>query len=360
MPGWMGLRGLVNKTVHDMERERRDDQKTSQSGSLERRSNEKVQEILRDQQGDMSAFTGAVDEKAISGNCADICGYPVEKIMSSKIAVLSFDDELLTVQGIFSAVKFRHLPVVDDSGNIIGIVSDRDFLRTASPFFGTVNEQNRDKELMARKVGTIMTRNPICARLETTVLEAIRLMNGKKISCLPVVHPETKKLFGIVTWKDVVRAFCPAGFNRASDSNRLKSGVKLNPETSESARIRAKSAESARLRQRRTHEEEANSASQRLAARIRASREEEEKGGRGPAHQPHPSKENTSDTRRISLAGITPELGQQDRLHGSTAGDAGSELAQRQRERMRREYHDRPDTAKSARFKRDELDDGEE
>ena len=348
MPGWMGMRGLEPKTPRDMERERREDHKGG-APDMEKRSREKVQEILRDQQGDMSAYTGTPGPAA-ANECAVICALPAEAVMSAKVAVLSFDDNLLTVQGIFASVKFRHLPVVDDNGGIIGIISDRDLLRTVSPFFGTVNEQNRDKEIMTRKVGTIMTRNPICAGLKTTVMDAVQLMNSRKISCLPIVEGEGRTLLGIITWKDVVRAFCPAGFNRASDSNRLKSGVKLNPETSESARLRARSAESARLRARHSVRDEAKPVSERLAARVRASLGD----GR---NAPHAAGDDAKGSDRISLADVTPTLGGQEKLRPRSAGQAGSELAAKQRERMNREH---PDSSKSARLSaRDALDDDE-
>ncbi len=207
MPGFMGLRGLTPKNPHDMERQRREERKTSKD-DLERRAEEKAQEILRGQDGDMSAHTGDMP----AGDGIDfhrIANFIVGEIMSERVAVLEFDDNLLTVQGIFNKVKFRHLPVVEPDGNIIGILSDRDFLRMVSPFLGTVNEQTRDKEIMTRKVGTIMTRNPVCANVNTSILETIHLMNAHKISCLPIVERGGMRLLGIVTWKDIVRAFCP-------------------------------------------------------------------------------------------------------------------------------------------------------
>jgi CBS-domain-containing membrane protein len=248
MPGFMGIRGLEHRNPHDMERERREEQQTPSREGQERRSREKVQEILKDQDGDMSAFRGNIaDPRATT--CSDISKVRVDKIMSGRVAVLSFDDTLLMVQGIFNSVKFRHLPVVDDNGHIMGIISDRDFLRMTSPFFGTINEQKRDQDIMMRKVGMVMTRNPVCTTPEVTILNAVRLMNHKKISCLPVVEGAgSYRLLGIVTWKDVVRAFCPAGFNPTHESTRLKTGVQINAETSESARLKAKTAESVRLR----------------------------------------------------------------------------------------------------------------
>ncbi|MCC8164582.1 MAG: CBS domain-containing protein, partial [Planctomycetes bacterium] len=195
----------------------------------------------RGQEGDMTQYTGSLQATAKS-DCDRIAARPVSEIMSAKVAALSFDDNLLTVQGIFASFKFRHLPVVDEYGEIIGIIYDRDFLRVVSPFFGTINEQNRDKEIMARKVGIIMTRNPICATADTTIMSAVRLMNGKKISCLPIVEKGSLKLLGIITWKDVVRVFCPRAFNPTRESNRLKAGVRVDPVSTESQRLRAKSA----------------------------------------------------------------------------------------------------------------------
>ncbi len=250
MPGFMGLRGLEQKkSPLDIERERRRDQEqrhNASHGEKERPSREKVQEILQDQEGDMSAFNQVLSGETKPGE--DVAALPVEKIMSGRVAVLSFDDTLLTAQGIFHNVRFHHLPVVDDNGCLIGIVSDRDVLRLCSPFFGTINEQKRDTEVMSRKVGTFMTRNPLTVTLGTKVEEAIRVMGRKKIGCLPVMEKDTSRLMGIVTWKDIVRAYCPRAFVANAESSRLKTGVHINPEAAESARLRTRAAESARLR----------------------------------------------------------------------------------------------------------------
>lgn len=338
MPGFMGMRGLDPKNPHDKERQRREENKGPAKGELERRAEEKVQEILRDQQGDMSAYNGVMNDAPDAAGCDKTnaaCNRRVGEIMSARVAVLSFDDNLLTVQGIFSKVKFRHLPVVEDDGAIIGIISDRDYLRMESPFFGTVNEQTRDSEIMGRKVGTIMTRNPICAYTETTLLDAVQLMNDRKISCLPIVERGSSRLLGIVTWKDVVRAFCPEAFNRAHDSSRLKSGVKINPQSAESARLRVKAAQSARLRTR------PDIPPTQPRAKMQAD----------ASHQP--KRGVRSDTGHIALPGNPPMIAASEKLPETrTAGQAGSELAAKQRARMR-EHLDR--TNESARFHK--LDD---
>lgn len=325
----MGMRGLNPQNPHDRDRERREEEKRDLSHEKERRANEKVQEILRDQEGDMSAYTGGISDQGQS-DCDRICHAPVGKIMSSKVAALSFDDTLLTVQGIFASVKFRHLPVVDSNQEVIGIISDRDLLRVASPFFGTINEQTRDKEIMNRKVGTIMTRKPVCANVDNTIIEAVSLMNQRKISCLPIVKKGTMLLLGIITWKDVVRAFCPRSFSSSSESTRLKAGVGINPENSESARLRAKAKQSTR-RLESPPRSEASASEKGPVVRDKDARQS------GPHLPPPPTAKRTggSDTGFINRAG-SPQIAATEKLRGGyTAGQAGSDLAARQRALMR-------------------------
>ncbi len=203
MHGFMGLRDVSHKNAHDTDHLRHRERPIS-SEKLEKQAEKKTRTILRDhhdgtppQAGDMAADSGS--------DCRDDDVF-VEEIMSKKLVTLNFDDSLLMVRNIFSGVKFHHIPVVESGRKIIGIVSDRDYLRKVSPFFDTINEQTRDKAIMSRRVGTIMTRNPICANSRTTVSDAIRLMDENNISCLPVVEDDGMRLLGIVTWKDLARS----------------------------------------------------------------------------------------------------------------------------------------------------------
>lgn len=245
MPGFMGIGKLKTTNAHDLEKERREkeDAKRDPLPEMEKRAWEKVQDILQDQE---------IDQPAPAPRAGDRDGEPcgprlkVSDIVSGRVVTVNFDDTVLVVKGIFDSVRFHHLPVVDEDGRIIGIISDRDFLKSVSPFLGTVNEQYRDVELLKKKVGLIMTRNPAVVNPETPVVDAVRLMNERKVSCLPVVPKGDTTLLGIVTWKDVVRAYCPEGFPKSA---RIKTGVNIRSKTQESARLSA--VESARLFPRR-------------------------------------------------------------------------------------------------------------
>ncbi len=104
---------------------------------------------------------------------------------------------------ILNSLKFRHLPVVDDSNVVVGIISDRDLrnIKTALDFLGDIVEGNGDrlavKEIMTTNVKTIQPNEPL--------KEAAKIMNAMKIGALPVI--ENNQIIGIVTYSDILRAF---------------------------------------------------------------------------------------------------------------------------------------------------------
>ncbi len=321
MPGWMGLRDIKPSNPHEQERLRQESQRLTahkKETQVQQRSQEKVREILREQGGDLSAYAGLSGYEVPNG-CNYITALPVRAIMSRRVAVISFDDTLLTIQGIFARVRFHHLPVVGPNEEVIGIISDRDFLRAVSPFLGTVNEQTRDKEIMSRKAGLIMTRNPICLEENANLLTAVKLMNSRKISCLPIVHLGTTRLAGIVTWKDVVRAFCQQAFAPDHDSKRLKDGVSIDSAKTESQRLKARA-------------EAASHAPEGAVGQSHATADSVDTTDSSDSHPMSP------DHHPISLEHQAPHIAAQEKLSPSHVGQSGSDLASRQMARMRRQY----------------------
>jgi acetoin utilization protein AcuB len=216
MFGWMGGKGKEPKPFRRKETEVI---KNPLAGIVEK-SRAKADEIA----GRANAEEGRAVTDA--GKAGLDCGeWPVSRVMSAKVAAVFPDDTLLTVREVFAKVKFRHLAVVDEAQKVLGVVSDRDVLRAVSPFFGTVNEQTRDLALMRRPVHQIMTREPICAAPDLRIEEAIRIMRQKRISCLPVVDGEFR-IIGILTWKDIVRAFCPQGFHAPQEKAPNTTGIR--------------------------------------------------------------------------------------------------------------------------------------
>jgi CBS domain-containing protein len=107
------------------------------------------------------------------------------------------------------------LPVCDEEGRVLGVVSETDFLykeqgsfeRSSGPLAWLFDGQDEAKlqKFVARTAGEAMTAPAITIDPTRPVAEAARTMLEHGINRLPVVLKE--KLVGIVTRSDLVRAF---------------------------------------------------------------------------------------------------------------------------------------------------------
>ncbi|MFP4068987.1 MAG: SIS domain-containing protein [Opitutales bacterium] len=84
--------------------------------------------------------------------------------------------------------------IVDPGKRLLGIITDGDIRRLLSS----------ENEILERPVGRSMTRNPVAARPEMTLGEAVRMMEDRpsQISVLPVVA-EDRRLMGLLRLHDV-------------------------------------------------------------------------------------------------------------------------------------------------------------
>lgn len=103
--------------------------------------------------------------------------------------------------------NIRHLPVVDDSGKLIGIVSDRD-MRDAMP---STLLKKPDYETTLGKVGNfplseIMTKDLMTIYPYYTIQDTLLVMQKKKVGALPVID-DKGMLKGILSTRDLLRAF---------------------------------------------------------------------------------------------------------------------------------------------------------
>lgn len=101
---------------------------------------------------------------------------------------MSVEAEKIMMQG-----RFRHLPVVLPSGEIVGMLSDRDLIRARS--------RNRDGRIA---VSEVMSKDVMhFARPNTLAREATWIMLEKKLGALPVM--EDQRLVGLITETDLLR-----------------------------------------------------------------------------------------------------------------------------------------------------------
>jgi acetoin utilization protein AcuB len=99
----------------------------------------------------------------------------------------------------------RHLPVIDKTGAMVGLVTEKDLLK-AEPSQATSLSMWEINSLLNRiKVKDVMTRKVITTIEDTPIEEAAHMMLDYKIGCLPVKRGD--QLVGIITESDLFRTF---------------------------------------------------------------------------------------------------------------------------------------------------------
>lgn len=102
---------------------------------------------------------------------------------------------------------FRHLPVVDEFGSLLGMVTDRD-LRSAYPS-SILDEDERQKvmERVARKpVREIMSTNNVVLSPLSTLDDALLFFEKRTVGALPVVS-SNRLVVGILSFNDLLKAW---------------------------------------------------------------------------------------------------------------------------------------------------------
>jgi CBS domain-containing protein len=101
--------------------------------------------------------------------------------------------------------RFRHLPVVDESGKLIGMLSDRD-IRLIRPSLAFVSKEDANVQLWSISVQQAAVFEPVKVMPDSTLKEAAELMLRWQVGGLPVVG-ERDRLIGIITYTDLLREF---------------------------------------------------------------------------------------------------------------------------------------------------------
>jgi CBS domain-containing protein len=117
----------------------------------------------------------------------------VGQFMATDLFTVRPDDIVDFAASLMEWRHVRHVPVEDDSGRLLGLVSHRQLLRLIA------RGERHDTTITVRD---IMRPDPITVTPETTTVEAIRLMRDNRLSSLPVV--ENGLLVGLVTEYDLI------------------------------------------------------------------------------------------------------------------------------------------------------------
>jgi CBS domain-containing membrane protein len=123
--------------------------------------------------------------------------------MTTKVFTIQPGKHLRVVEEIMKWAHVRHVPVVDDHGRLVGILSHRDLMGAAiSTLQVRIAEVERMQHNAAIEVRQIMHVPTATIGPDERVQRAAHLLRSLRIGCLPVL--EDQRLVGIVTEADLL------------------------------------------------------------------------------------------------------------------------------------------------------------
>lgn len=126
----------------------------------------------------------------------------VSEWMSKQPITVTPETSLMQATKMMKENKIRRLPVVDENGRLVGIVTDRD-IKAASPSLATTLEVHELYYLLSElKIKSIMTKNPVSVLATDTVERAALLMTERRVGGLPVVDV-SNRVVGVISDTDV-------------------------------------------------------------------------------------------------------------------------------------------------------------
>lgn len=127
--------------------------------------------------------------------------------MTKAPATVGPETPIAEVKITLETKHFRHLPVVDENGQLLGMVTDRD-IRSAYPSCIETGKQHKDEiwKIGQSQVSEIMSREVVYLSTYATLDDALILLDRHKVGALPVVD-DKHTVVGIFSVRDLIMAY---------------------------------------------------------------------------------------------------------------------------------------------------------
>ena len=137
-------------------------------------------------------------------------------VMTPHVLSVAPDASISVAARLMLQNRISGLPVIDGSGNLVGMVTEGDFLRRAE--IGTQRQRARWIEFLigpgrladeysrssGRSVSDVMTRDVHTASIDASLDDIVRIMERRRVKRVPVV--EGGKVVGIITRANLLHA----------------------------------------------------------------------------------------------------------------------------------------------------------
>ncbi len=133
----------------------------------------------------------------------DLRRVPLSQVMTRGPATVEEAAPLADAAAEMSAGGFRHVPVVDGSGVLVGMISERDLrARLGTDERGFVDAA---ADALAEPVSEAMTPDPIALPPTATLAQALEIFADDRVGAVPVVDARDRPV-GIVSYVDLLGA----------------------------------------------------------------------------------------------------------------------------------------------------------
>lgn len=114
-------------------------------------------------------------------------------VMTTRVVSVREDATLRQALALLDELDVRHLPVVNASREVVGLVSDRDLLRV-----------RKTATALEQPVSLVMSADVLSVDAETDLVDVIDVMLEHRVGAVPVMDGDGR-LSGIVSYVDVLR-----------------------------------------------------------------------------------------------------------------------------------------------------------
>lgn len=139
------------------------------------------------------------DVVRLTGAGVDLFRVKISEVMTQPVVSLTLapDQNALTALSLMCQHRIRHLPLVDEQGQLVGLITQDRIRQVIQP----------THLLKLRCVTEVMTTEVIHALPTTSVLELSQIMSDRQISCLVIVAKQETALIpvGMITEKDIIK-----------------------------------------------------------------------------------------------------------------------------------------------------------
>jgi CBS domain-containing protein len=126
-------------------------------------------------------------------------------LMTPNPSTVTPQTSIAEVWDLMRVLDVRHMPVVENEA-LVGMLSDRDLGSLEVTRLLVEEGAEALRRRLARPVVQLMSADVVAAEPETDVSELVTLFLEHKVGAIPVVVPDTRRVVGIVSYIDILRA----------------------------------------------------------------------------------------------------------------------------------------------------------